>query len=72
MDRVRERLYVSCGEGFDDTFKLQEGTYHQVGRFATVSGARTSLYVPELDRLFIAARATLTAPASIWVLRPER
>jgi len=72
VDRVRERLYVSCGEGFVDIFELQDGTYHQAGRFATVSGARTSLYVPELDRLFVAARATLTAPAAIWVLRPNR
>jgi hypothetical protein len=26
--------------------------------------------VPELDRLFLAVRATLTAPAALWVIRP--
>ncbi len=37
---------------------------------ACISGARTSLFVPELDRLLVAARATVREPAAIWIFRP--
>ena len=33
-------------------------------------GARTSLFVPDLDRLYVAVRAHAKDPAAIWVLRP--
>ncbi len=42
----------------------------EVAPVPTVSDARTSLFVPELDRLHVAARSTFTEPAAIWVLRP--
>jgi YVTN family beta-propeller protein len=71
VDHVRRRVYVSCGEGVVETFEQHDGIYRRIGRLATVSGARTSLYSPELERLFVAVRATFTAPAAIWVLRPE-
>jgi hypothetical protein len=38
----------------------------------TASGARTSLFVPELDRLFVAVRARSKEPAAIWVFRPAQ
>lgn len=72
VDSLRHRVYVSCGEGYIEVFSRGESAgYHSAGRLATASGARTSLFVPELDRLFLAVRATPTAPASIWVIRPE-
>jgi hypothetical protein len=38
----------------------------------TTSGARTSQFVPELDRLFVAERAGLLgSTAAILVLRPQ-
>jgi hypothetical protein len=36
-----------------------------------MQGARTSLFVPEFDRLFVAARATATSDAGILVYRPS-
>ncbi len=71
VDSRRHRVYVTCGEGVIEVFKRGDRNYQPIGRLSTSSGARTSLFVPELDRLFVAARATLTAPASIWVIRPE-
>jgi hypothetical protein len=73
FDPERHRVYVTCGEGFIDVFD-RDGVsgYRLVGRLATSSGARTSLFVPELDRLFLAARATWRAPAAIWVIRPQQ
>jgi len=46
-------------------------SYERLSQIPTVSGARTSLFVPELDRLFVAVRAAGGNPAGIWVLRPE-
>jgi len=37
---------------------------------ATVAGARTSLFVPEMDRLMLAVRASAGEPAAIWVFQP--
>jgi hypothetical protein len=71
MDTKRQRIYVSCGEGFIETFDARGGTYNRIGRIATAAGARTSLFVPELDLLFLAARATASEPATIWVFRPN-
>ena len=71
VDARRQRVYVSCGEGFLDVFDARNDTYRRMGRIATVAGARTSLFVPELDLVFIAARATASEPAALWVLRPH-
>jgi hypothetical protein len=71
VDAKRRRLYVSCGDGFLDVFSTDGGAYRRLARVTTVAGARTSLYVPELDRLFVAARATAEAPAAVWVFRPQ-
>jgi hypothetical protein len=70
VDRKRRRVYVSCGEGAVDVLEAGEAGYRRLGRVPTVSGARTSLFVPEMDRLFVAVRATSHEPAAIWVFRP--
>jgi DNA-binding beta-propeller fold protein YncE len=69
VDAKRERLYVSCGDGYLDVFDTRENAYRRINHIATVLGARTSLFVPELDLLFIAARATSSEPAAIWLFR---
>jgi DNA-binding beta-propeller fold protein YncE len=69
VDAKRHRVYVSCGAGVIDIFDAH--SYERLSRIPTVSGARTSLFVPELDRLFLAVRAAGSNPAGIWVLRPE-
>src|SRR5438128_4229321 len=57
VDAKRRRIYASCGEGAVDVLEQSEAGYRRLARVPTVSGARTSLFVPELDRLFVAARA---------------
>jgi DNA-binding beta-propeller fold protein YncE len=69
VDAKRVRVYVSCGDGHVDVFDAR--SYRRLARVATVQGARTSLFIPEIDRLFVAARATSDAPAAIWVFRPQ-
>jgi hypothetical protein len=70
VDHKRHRVYVSCGEGVVDVLAQGEAGYQHLARVPTVSGARTSLFVPELDRLFVAVRARSKEPAAIWVFRP--
>jgi YVTN family beta-propeller protein len=69
VDAKRHRVYVSCGDGVVDVLEEREAGYGRLARVPTVSGARTSLFVPELDRLFVAVRASSREPAAIWVLR---
>jgi DNA-binding beta-propeller fold protein YncE len=71
VDAKRHRVYVSCGDGVVDVLEEREAGYGRLARVPTVSGARTSLFVPELDRLFLAVRARSGDPAAIWVLRPS-
>jgi YVTN family beta-propeller protein len=70
IDAKRGRVYVSCGSGFLDVLEAEGTTYRRIARIPTVSGARTSLFVPELDRLLVAVRTSAAEPAAIWVFRP--
>lgn len=71
VDSRRDRIYVSCGEGFLDVLAAEGTSYRSLGRVATAVGARTSLFVPELDRLLLAVPAKFTTVAAIWVFRPQ-
>jgi hypothetical protein len=71
LDAKRKRVYVSCGEGFIDIVQQNGGAYDRIARVPTAPGARTALFVPELDRLYLAVRAERSEGASIWVFRPE-
>jgi len=70
VDAKRSLVYVICGEGFVDVFAARGESYASVGRIATLSGARTGLFIPEIDRLTVAARARGPEPAAVWILRP--
>ena len=70
VDPKRHRVYVSCGAGSVDVFEERAGKYQRIGNIGTAPGARTSLFVPEMDRLFLAVRAAGQEIAAIWVFRP--
>jgi DNA-binding beta-propeller fold protein YncE len=70
IDGKRNLIYVICGAGYVDVLEVRGETYQRVSRVTTLSGARTGLFVPELDRLFVAARARGSAPAAVWEFRP--
>jgi DNA-binding beta-propeller fold protein YncE len=54
-DTKRQRLYVSGGEGFIDVFSAPPGApLSRLAHLQTAAGARTSLFVPELGRLYLA------------------
>lgn len=71
FDAPRGRLYVACGDGHVDVFQRHDGAYAKVANIATASGARTALFSPDLDRLYVAAPARGERGAAILVLRPR-
>ena len=70
VDAQRHRIYVSCGAGIVDVFEERSGSYQRIDEIGTAPGARTSPFIPEMDRLYVAARAAGGEPAAIWVFRP--
>jgi len=70
VDAKRHRVYVSCGEGYVDVFSEQGDAYVRTAHLETARGARTSLFVPETDRLYLAVRESGNTPAAVWVFRP--
>jgi DNA-binding beta-propeller fold protein YncE len=70
VDAKRRRVYVSCGEGVVDIFERRGAGYERIGRVPTVSGARTTFFLADADRLFVAVRASGREPAAVWVFRP--
>ena len=67
-DARRQRLYVICGQGYVDVFN--RGDLARLGRIPTAPGARTGLFAPSADRLFVAARAQDGGVATLWVMKP--
>ena len=54
-DASRKRLYVSGGEGYIDVFQQQDGNrFTRLAHVATAAGARTSLFVADQNRLYLA------------------
>jgi YVTN family beta-propeller protein len=71
LDSKRRRLYVICGEGFVDSIDATSDSLKRIDRLNTSSGARTGLFIPEMDRLVVAIRARGAEPTALWVLRPR-
>src|SRR5262245_36103586 len=70
-DAERNRVYVSCGEGFVAVVSAADQPFKEIARVRTRTVARTSLFVPALDRLFVAVRANGRHRPEVWVLRPQ-
>jgi YVTN family beta-propeller protein len=71
FDNRRQRIYVSCGVGKVAVFERSASGWAQIASVQTIEGARTALFVPVLDRLFVAERAgPLGSEAAIRVYRP--
>lgn len=72
FDARRHRVMVSCGSGAIEVFEAGSAGYRSLGVTDTRAGARTALFVPERDRLYLAVRAAGGTGAEIRVYRPVR
>ena len=71
-DKTRKRIYASGGEGEISVFEQKDPDhYTELARIATVKGARTSFFSPELDRLFLAVRREGSQSAAVQVFIPQ-
>lgn len=71
-DARRRRWYVSCGSGKVETFAENGSAMASLGTMPTGSGARTSVFSPELDRLIVAVPAAwLGGHAKLLILKPK-
>ena len=67
-DATARRIYVSGGEGAIATYRQTSAdAYEELPRTATVKGARTSFFSPDLRRLFLAVRRQEGTSAAIWI-----
>jgi DNA-binding beta-propeller fold protein YncE len=54
-DTKRHRIYAICGAGKIDVIEQSNADTYKLGaRFETAAGARTGLFVPDVDTLFVA------------------
>ncbi|HXZ68297.1 MAG TPA: hypothetical protein VEH07_06900 [Alphaproteobacteria bacterium] len=65
VDVPHARKYISCGDGFVQIVSASAPSLS----VQTSIGARTSLFVPELDRLYVAVPRGYIGHAAIWVFR---
>ena len=72
-DQSRKRIYASGGEGEISVFEQQDADHYKVvARIATVKGARTSFFSPDLGRLYLAVRRQGYSPGMIQVFEASR
>ena len=65
---TNKEVYVSCGGGYIDVFtQLDANTYKANGKVETKSGARTSLFIPELSQLIVASPSEFTREATLLI-----
>ena len=72
-DSDTHRIYVSGGEGFVFVFEQTDpNQYRLLDKVATRKGARTSLFVPEWQTLFVALPKGADGNAEIWAYKVTR
>ena len=72
-DNSRRRIYVSGGDGSIGIFQQNDPDHYQtMTKIPTASGARTSLFVPELSRFYLAVphRGAQTAEVRVYEAAP--
>ncbi|HEV8341239.1 MAG TPA: YncE family protein [Candidatus Binatia bacterium] len=72
-DAAHRRIYISGGEGFIGVVQQQDADHYKtVTKILTASGARTSLFVPEVGRLYLAVphRGNQEAEIRVYEARP--
>ena len=72
-DSSRQRIYIAGGEGFLDIFQqLNPDDYQPVTKIPTAAGARTALFVPEFNRLYLAVphRGSQRADVRVYSAQP--
>jgi DNA-binding beta-propeller fold protein YncE len=70
VDPTRALVYIICGQGTVDSYASGDNSFTRIAQVQITEGSRTGLYLPQIDRLVVAIRASRTEPAAVWILRP--
>jgi DNA-binding beta-propeller fold protein YncE len=75
-DAAHKRVYASGGRGFEVGFvyayqQKDADRYELIGKVPTAPGAGTSIWSPELNRVYVAAPANDKEEAAILVFEPQ-
>ncbi|MGE5218812.1 MAG: YncE family protein [Chloroflexota bacterium] len=71
-DSSRRRIYVSGGEGSIGVFQQKDADHYQpMAKIPTTVGARTALFAPELNRLYLAVPHRGSQRAEVRVYKIE-
>jgi DNA-binding beta-propeller fold protein YncE len=70
FDAKRALFYVVCNSGQVDVYRRGPSGYSLIAAIPSRVGARTGLFVPQEDRLYVAARARRGDAAAVMVFRP--
>ena len=72
-DGTRQRIYISGGEGFIGVIQQQDADHYKtLTKIPTASGARTSFFVAELGRFYLAVPHRGTQKAEVRVYEAQR
>ena len=67
-----KEIYVSCGNGYVDVFhQIDANHFTSNGKIKTNFGARTSLFIPELHQLIIAAPSHIGSIAQLTIYKTK-
>ena len=70
-DAKRQRIYASAGIGQLETYQvLPDSKYRKLDSMDTAVMAKTSIYSPDLDRMFVSVPHLGSTPAKILVFKP--
>ena len=72
-DGSRQRIYIAGGDGFLSIFQqLDPDHYEPLTKISTAAGARTALFVPEFNRLYLAVphRASQRPEVRVYSAQP--
>lgn len=71
-DKSRKRLYMSGGDGFVSVFAQKDPDHcERIARIPTGPGARISLFVPDLNRYYVAVPRLGSKSASVLVFAAQ-
>ncbi|MGH9449673.1 MAG: YncE family protein [Terriglobia bacterium] len=71
-DAAHKRIYISGGKGFISVIEQQDvNHYRRIAEIPTVPGARTSCFVPQMNRLYLAIRRRGSHAAELRVYEPQ-
>jgi DNA-binding beta-propeller fold protein YncE len=71
-DSARKRVYISGGEGFVDVFQdAGANAFTRLAHVATASGARTSLFIADQSRLYLAVPHRGNQKAAIRIYQAQ-